>query len=283
VSKNILSIGLLLFVAASIVVLVVKSLRQDLPADAWTPPSDGVVAYYFHGKVRCVTCKNIEAFAHEAIQSGFAEQLEKRQIVWRVVNYEQPGNEHFVKDFGLIAPTVILVRMTGGSRTSWTNLDRVWELVDDRGAFVEYVQQQTRGILEGAGDATAGLGAESGAEASKDENSGQDTASSSEGESQEDRPQTNVPSLVDLGAHKCIPCKMMAPILEELREEYRGRLNVVFIDVWENPEAGEQFSIETIPTQIFYDASGQEVFRHVGFFSKEDILRKWGELGLELE
>ena len=94
-SKNILSVGLLLFVAASIAVLVVKSLQQGPPADAWSPPSDGVVAYYFHGKVRCVTCKSIEAFAHEAIQSGFAEQLGQRRIVWRVVNYEQPGNEHF--------------------------------------------------------------------------------------------------------------------------------------------------------------------------------------------
>jgi thioredoxin 1 len=89
-----------------------------------------------------------------------------------------------------------------------------------------------------------------------------------------------VPRLVDLGAGKCIPCKMMAPILEELKKEYAGRFDVEFIDVWENPDAGKQYGVEMIPTQIFYDASGKELFRHTGFFGKEDILGKWKELGV---
>lgn len=92
-----------------------------------------------------------------------------------------------------------------------------------------------------------------------------------------------VPKLIDLGATKCIPCKMMAPILEELKREYAGRLVVEFIDVWENPNAGQRYQIRTIPTQIFYDASGKELFRHEGFYSKEDILGKWKELGVDLE
>lgn len=91
-----------------------------------------------------------------------------------------------------------------------------------------------------------------------------------------------VPRLLDLGAGKCIPCKMMAPILEELKKEYAGRLDVVFIDVWENQDAAKQYGIETIPTQIFFDANGKELFRHIGFFGKEDILAKWKELGVEL-
>jgi len=91
-----------------------------------------------------------------------------------------------------------------------------------------------------------------------------------------------LPRLVDLGADKCIPCKMMAPILEELKKDYAGTLNVEFIDVWKNPEAGREYGIRLIPTQIFYDASGKELFRHEGFFSKEDILAKWRELGVEL-
>jgi thioredoxin 1 len=91
-----------------------------------------------------------------------------------------------------------------------------------------------------------------------------------------------LPKLIDLGATKCIPCKMMAPILEELKKEYAGRMNVEFIDVWQNPDAGKQYGIEMIPTQIFFDASGKELFRHVGFFAKEDILAKWKELGVDL-
>lgn len=94
--------------------------------------------------------------------------------------------------------------------------------------------------------------------------------------------QSALPRMVDLGADKCIPCKMMMPILDELKEEYAGRLDVQFIDVWKNPEAGEEYGVEVIPTQIFYDAAGKELFRHQGFFSKEDILAKWKGFGVDL-
>ncbi len=91
------------------------------------------------------------------------------------------------------------------------------------------------------------------------------------------------PRLVDLGATKCIPCKMMAPILEDLKKTYAGQIDVQFIDVWENPDAGGQYGIKVIPTQIFYDAQGKDLFRHEGFFAKEDILAKWKELGVNLK
>jgi len=95
-------------------------------------------------------------------------------------------------------------------------------------------------------------------------------------------PQKALPRLVDLGADKCIPCKMMAPILEELKKEYAGRMDVEFIDVWKNPGAGRQYGVQMIPTQIFYSADGKERFRHQGYFAKEDILAKWKELGVHL-
>ena len=87
-----------------------------------------------------------------------------------------------------------------------------------------------------------------------------------------------LPKLIDLGADKCIPCKAMAPILKELKAEYAGRMDVEFIDVWKNPDAGKPYKIRLIPTQIFFDASGKERFRHEGFYGKEDILGKWKEL-----
>jgi len=92
----------------------------------------------------------------------------------------------------------------------------------------------------------------------------------------------NLPKLIDLGATKCIPCKMMAPILEGLKKEYSGKMDVEFIDVWENPNAGQSFGIKLIPTQIFFAPDGKELFRHEGFFSREDILEKWKSLGYEL-
>ena len=91
-----------------------------------------------------------------------------------------------------------------------------------------------------------------------------------------------LPRLVDLGAGKCIPCKMMAPILDDLKKTFAGKLEVQFIDVWENPEAGKKYGVNVIPTQIFYDAQGKELFRHEGFMGKEDILAKWKELGVSL-
>ncbi len=89
-----------------------------------------------------------------------------------------------------------------------------------------------------------------------------------------------LPRLVDLGAKKCIPCTMMAPILEELKKEYKGVIQVDFIDVWENQNAGQKYGIRAIPTQIFYDASGKELYRHMGFMSKESILAKFQGLGM---
>lgn len=88
-----------------------------------------------------------------------------------------------------------------------------------------------------------------------------------------------LPKLVDLGAGKCIPCKMMAPILEDLKKTHAGKFEVQFIDVWQNPEPGQQYGIRVIPTQIFFAPDGKELFRHEGFFGKEDILAKWKELG----
>jgi thioredoxin 1 len=92
-----------------------------------------------------------------------------------------------------------------------------------------------------------------------------------------------LPKLLDLGADKCIPCKKMAPILEELKAEYAGLLEVEFIDVWKDGGAGRKYGIQTIPTQIFYDASGKELFRHEGLFEKDEILAKWKELGVDLQ
>ena len=89
--------------------------------------------------------------------------------------------------------------------------------------------------------------------------------------------------LLDLGADKCIPCKQMAPILADLKTTCAGQLDVDFIDVWKNPDASETYGVRVIPLQIFFDAGGRELFRHEGFFAKEDILAKWRELGVDLQ
>ncbi|MFA5516137.1 MAG: thioredoxin family protein [Desulfuromonadales bacterium] len=94
---------------------------------------------------------------------------------------------------------------------------------------------------------------------------------------------TGLPRLVDVGADKCIPCKMMAPILEELKTEYAGQMDVEFVDVWKYREKAAQYGVQMIPTQIFYDASGKELFRRSGFIGKEDILATWKRLGYDFK
>lgn len=95
-----------------------------------------------------------------------------------------------------------------------------------------------------------------------------------------DLPVKNTVTMIDLGAKTCVPCKMMEPILKELTEEYRGRAAIVFVDVWEERALGRQFGVQAIPTQIFFDRHGREVYRHVGFFSRQDI-KKWVDMLLE--
>jgi thioredoxin 1 len=88
-------------------------------------------------------------------------------------------------------------------------------------------------------------------------------------------------TMIDLGAKKCIPCKMMAPIMEKMEKKYDGKAAIVFIDVWENPEQARRFGIRGIPTQIFYDADGKEVTRHVGFMPEASIVKTLGQLGVK--
>lgn len=95
------------------------------------------------------------------------------------------------------------------------------------------------------------------------------------------QPAAKPPKLLDLGSTTCIPCKQMAPILEELKKELAGKIDVEFVNVNEKPALAEKYKVEFIPTQVFLDASGKELFRHVGFYAKAEILAKFRELGFD--
>lgn len=82
------------------------------------------------------------------------------------------------------------------------------------------------------------------------------------------------PTVADFGARTCIPCKKMAPILEELNREQKGKANVLFTDVWASPTLAQEYRIQMIPTQIFFDAKGKEIKRHMGFMDKQEILKE---------
>jgi hypothetical protein len=110
-------------------------------------PSHKVVVYYFHTNTRCDTCRKIEAYSHEAIEEGFKTELRNGTLELRVVNYEEPQNRHFIKDFKLVSKSLILVNMVDGKQKEWMNLKLVWELVKNKQAFFNYVQGEVRNYL----------------------------------------------------------------------------------------------------------------------------------------
>jgi thioredoxin 1 len=93
--------------------------------------------------------------------------------------------------------------------------------------------------------------------------------------------EAGLPRLVDLGRGTCIPCKQMAPILEELSREYKGRAIVEVIDLRYSPQSAMEYGIKLIPTQVFFDKKGVEVSRHEGFMPKDQIVAKFQELGVK--
>ncbi|WP_457553495.1 thioredoxin family protein [Desulfobacula sp.] len=88
-------------------------------------------------------------------------------------------------------------------------------------------------------------------------------------------------TIVDLGAKKCIPCKMMAPIMEKMEKAYKGKAHIVFIDVWENREQAPRFKIRAIPSQLFFNEKGEEVYRHVGFMDEKSIVSQMTKMGVK--
>lgn len=111
-----------------------------------------VVAYYFHGNVRCATCKKIEALTKEAIEKGYSTNLNSGDLEWRVVNVDQPENKHFIKDYQLYTRSVVLSDLHKGEQTQWKNLDKVWTLVRNNDQFVSYIQNEVANYLDHSKD-----------------------------------------------------------------------------------------------------------------------------------
>jgi hypothetical protein len=132
---------------------VTNALSQGAPADSAAAAAKEssvapgrVIAYYFHTTYRCVSCRNIEKYTREALESGFSTDLEEGHLVWRVINVEEKGNEHFVKDYQLFTKSVVLVDERTGE---WKNLPKVWQLLGDPNEFIRYIQTETGDFLQG--------------------------------------------------------------------------------------------------------------------------------------
>jgi hypothetical protein len=171
-AKGIVTVVLLAFVGVSMAYLIISEAGStpatpaEPPVHAAVPPGPGapadaavdpaelpgpaahkLVAYYFHRTQRCKTCRTIEAYAKEALEESYPEAIKSGELEWRVINVEEPANEHFVSDFGLTSSALVLVNMHDGEQGEWRNLERVWELVGDELKFKAYVAAEAMPFL----------------------------------------------------------------------------------------------------------------------------------------
>jgi hypothetical protein len=174
--KNAVAVCLISMFSATLVVLIARSLDNQaasrlepqlaqiaeelrairtqggIAAAAGNPAAaqafgDGLVVYYFHGEIRCPTCRAIESQSHETVENDFAEQLRSGEMAWRIVNYEKPESADLTKKFDVHMANVVLARMDGGEIKNWKRLDQVWALVGDKPAFAEFVRTEISQML----------------------------------------------------------------------------------------------------------------------------------------
>lgn len=115
--------------------------------EASVSPDRKLIAYYFHGKKRCMSCRAIEMYTHDALLTHFPDELENGRIDWQIVNYANPKFAHFKEDFGLYIQSVVLVDVQSDTIKSWKNLADVWKLIRKKEAFYEYIREEVEAYL----------------------------------------------------------------------------------------------------------------------------------------
>ena len=168
--KTLITVALLLLVLGNAPFLIAKESLQDpeiagleteqsiLPnTNVSTPGNDPekslhqsshkVIAYYFHGRARCSSCRKIEAYTKKTIQADFADAFRDGRLEWHVVNIEKSGNKHFIKDFELYTRSVVIVDIRNGKQIRWKNLKKVWELLYNKDGFFKYIRDEVDSYL----------------------------------------------------------------------------------------------------------------------------------------
>jgi hypothetical protein len=135
--RQMFSIALIIFVLTQ--AAPIQAASPDAP-DANVPHTSKLVVYYFHGDMRCSTCRKFESYTKQALDTYFAKELASGQILWQVVNVDKKGNSHYVDDYKLITRSVVLSQVTEGKETRWQNLDQIWKKVRDKNDFMLYIK-----------------------------------------------------------------------------------------------------------------------------------------------
>lgn len=133
--------------------LLLGILMVSLPAFTFaanaSSPSTKVTAYYFHGTMRCPTCHKLEQYSKEAIEANFKDELATGKLEFKVVNVEDRGNEHYIKDYNLYTKSLVLSKIKDGKEVDSKNLEKIWEYVGNKQKFFDYVTESVREFLKG--------------------------------------------------------------------------------------------------------------------------------------
>ncbi|MCB9357386.1 MAG: hypothetical protein H6505_02345 [Calditrichaeota bacterium] len=130
-----------------LIAIALPVMAEETTSDSAATPQVTNVAYYFFNTVRCASCLKIEKYSHEAIETGFADQIASGTLTWMMKNLDEEENEHFIEDYKLFTKALVLVRYEDGKQVKWKNCDKVWELLNDEAEFKKYVEAQVAEFL----------------------------------------------------------------------------------------------------------------------------------------
>ena len=131
-----------------LVLAVVAAISAGPFAFAQSSPQAKVIAYYFHGSFRCVTCTNMEKYSQEAIEENFKDEIASSKLEFKAVNVEEKGNEHFVNDYQLYTKSLILSMVKDGKEVKSKNLDKIWQLARNKQKFIDYIVSELSAFMK---------------------------------------------------------------------------------------------------------------------------------------
>ncbi len=111
--------------------------------------SEKIIVYYFLGNARCPTCFKLESFAKSEIETDFADAIKSGKLEWKTVNVENKGNEHFNNDYKLYTKSIIVSIQKDNKESSWKNLDKIWQIVQDESKYRQYIKNEVKACLDG--------------------------------------------------------------------------------------------------------------------------------------
>lgn len=153
-TKRLIAAILVVFALGSVAYTAVREgiLRRSQSAsesvdEEFPRVSPAVVVYFFDSDKECRTCSQLETYALETIERDFAPELASGELQWRVINVDEPQNEHYVTEYGLYSKAVVVSRIENGQEMRWENLEDIWELVYDKPAYQEYIRSNVKDFL----------------------------------------------------------------------------------------------------------------------------------------